>query len=144
MARINVDSDALQDPRIVKRLPRYAGLAPFDALGRLLHVWALGYARKSVELSEEDIEEAAALYAAHFLKNSSYVRSLKPVQILKLSRGVDYQSCETDDWRDTLAWRQLDWINGAAVRSLHGYEDADWSYDRQVPEIDSLYERTAS
>lgn len=59
MARINVDSDALQDPRIVKRLPRYAGLGQYDALGRLLQVWALGYARKSVELTEVDIEEAA-------------------------------------------------------------------------------------
>lgn len=59
MARINVDSDALQDPRIVRRLPRYSGLGQHDALGRLLHVWALGYARKSVYLSEEDIEEAA-------------------------------------------------------------------------------------
>lgn len=59
MARINVDSDALQDPRIVRRLPRYSGLGQHDALGRLLHVWALGYARKSVELTGEDIEEAA-------------------------------------------------------------------------------------
>lgn len=90
-------------------------------------------------LLDEEIEEAAALYAAHFLANPSYVRKLKPVQVLVLCQGVDYQSCETDDWRDTLAWRQLDWIKSQAIRSLPGYDTADWSFDYPVPEIDALY-----
>jgi hypothetical protein len=60
MARINVESDAVSgDPRIVKRLPRFTGLSRFDALGRLVLVWGLGYARKSTTLSEEDIDDAA-------------------------------------------------------------------------------------
>lgn len=95
-------------------------------------------------LLDAEIEEAAALYAAHFVVNPAYVRSLKPIQIIKISQGVDYQSCETDDWRDTLAWRQLDWINSAAIRALPGYDQADWSYQRQVPEIEALYERSGS
>lgn len=60
MARINVESDAVSgDPRIVKRLPRFTGLTRFDALGRLVLVWGLGYSRKSTTLSEEDIDDAA-------------------------------------------------------------------------------------
>lgn len=90
-------------------------------------------------LSIPEIYEAAALYTAHFLANPSYVRKLKPVQVLVLCQGVDYQSCETDDWRDTLAWRQLDWIKSQAIRSLPGYDTADWSFDYPVPEIDALY-----
>ena len=90
-------------------------------------------------LSVPEIYEAAALYAAHFMANPSYVRKLKPVQVLVLCQGVDYQSSETDDWRDTLAWRQLDWIKSQAIRSLPGYDTADWSFDYPVPEIDALY-----
>jgi hypothetical protein len=59
MARINVESDSLVDPRIAKRLPRFAGLSRFDTLGRLISVWALGYARKTTTLSEEDVDDAA-------------------------------------------------------------------------------------
>lgn len=90
-------------------------------------------------LTDERIEEAAALYAAHFMTNSAYVRSLRPVQILVLCQGLDYQSCETDDWKDTLAWRQLDWIKNQAIRLLPGHATADWSYDRPLPEIEALY-----
>ena len=95
-------------------------------------------------LLDAEIEEAAALYATHFLTNAAYVRKLAPVQILKVCQSVDYQSCETDDWRDTLAWRQLDWIKNNAVYSLAGYDEADWSYERPIPEIEALYERSAA
>lgn len=91
-------------------------------------------------LLDAEIEEAAAIYAAHFWANSHHVRKLTPVQVLKLCQSVDYQSCETDDWRDTLAWRQLDWIKSEAIRSLPGYEDADWDFSQLVPEIEALYE----
>lgn len=88
-------------------------------------------------LSLADIEEAAAIYAAHFV---AHPQRLTPVDVFKLIQGLDYQSCETDDWRDTLAWRQLDWIRNAAARKLPGYEHADWSYDKPVAGIDALYE----
>ncbi len=96
--------------------------------------------RPGPSLLDEEIEEAAALYAAHFMDDSYYVRSLQPIQIIVLSQGVDYQSCETDDWRDTLAWRQLDWIKNEAIRQLPGYDSARWSYERKIPEIEALYE----
>lgn len=98
--------------------------------------------RPGPNLKDADIEEAAALYAAHFVTNAPYVKGLQPVTILKLSQGVDYQSCETEDWKDTLAWRQLNWINSEAIRSLPGYDESDWSFTRPIPEIEALYERS--
>ena len=87
-------------------------------------------------LKDADIEEAAAIYAAHFVVNP---QRLKPVQVFKLIECVDYQCCETDDWKDTLAWRQLDWIRGEATRHLPGYKICDWSYDNPIPAIEALY-----
>ncbi len=92
-------------------------------------------------LKDAEIEEAAAIYAAHFLVKR---QRLTPVQVFVLVQGLDYQCCETDDWPLTLAARQLDWIRNAAARQLPGYENADWSYDKDIPEIEALYERNAS
>lgn len=90
-------------------------------------------------LLDDEIEEAAAIYAGFFVKNPSYLTSLKPVQILVLCKSLDYQSCETDDWKDTLAFTQLDWIRDEAIRKLPGYEAADWSFNLPIPEIEALY-----
>ena len=89
-------------------------------------------------LKDADIEEAAAIYAAYFIANP---QNLRPIDVLKLCQGWDYQSCETDDWKDTLAWQQVDWIRSAAIRSLPGYEDAEWSFDKPIPAIEALYEK---
>lgn len=87
-------------------------------------------------MSPDDILEAAALYAAHFVVHP---QRLRPVQVFKLVQCLDYQSCETDDWQTTLAKRQLDWITNAALRQLPGYEDARWSLKQPLPEIEALY-----
>lgn len=58
---------------------------------------------------------------------------LKPVDILKMCDGLEYQSCETDDWDKTLAYRLLTRIRKAAIHELPGYEDAPWEYTK--PEI---------
>lgn len=94
--------------------------------------------RPGPRLLDAEIEEAAALYAAHFITNP---QRLAPVQVIKLVRSLDYQSCETDDWKDTLAWQQLDWITGRAVSALPGYDDTDWSFKQTLPEVDALYQR---
>lgn len=57
--RINVDDQALRDPRIVKRLPRYTGLCPFGVLGRLLYVWGVAHDRRTAELAALDVDDAA-------------------------------------------------------------------------------------
>jgi len=54
--------------------------------------------------------------------------ALKPVAILKMCDGLNYQSCETEDWEQTVAFRLLDGIRHAAISALPGYEDAPWDY----------------
>lgn len=53
---------------------------------------------------------------------------LQPVEILKMCDCTEYQSCETDDWRETVAYRLLNAIRRAAIRALPGYEDAPWDF----------------
>ena len=95
-------------------------------------------------LKDADIIEACQIYAGHFAKRLGGVivmaeDVLEPIQIIKLVRSLDYQSCETDDWPLTLAARQLEWIMGEAISRLDGYEDADWSFSGSLPEIEALY-----
>lgn len=51
------------------------------------------------------------------------------VEIIKLCACLDYQSCETDDYRTTLAHDLLEQIKQAAIYELPGYEDAPWTYE---------------
>lgn len=95
-------------------------------------------------LKDADIVEACQIYAAHFASKLGGVIVMaddvpEDVQILKLVQSLDYQSCETEDWPLTMAARQLQWIIGHVIRRLPGYEDADWSYDNVLPEIEALY-----
>lgn len=87
-------------------------------------------------LKPVDIEEAAAIYAAYFVVNPPRLQS---IDVLKLCQSWDYQSSETDDWKDSLAWQQVDLIRSAAIRQLPGYDDADWSFDQPLPEVEALY-----
>jgi hypothetical protein len=53
---------------------------------------------------------------------------LPAVSILKMCDCLEYQSCETEDYRATLAWELLNHIRKEAWRQLPGYEDAPWDY----------------
>lgn len=53
---------------------------------------------------------------------------IEPVAVLKMCDGLEYQSCETEDYRETLAYRLLNAIRRAAWQALPGYEDAPWDY----------------
>lgn len=63
------------------------------------------------------------------------VRGLTPhvirdaVQVIKLADCLDYQSRETDDWKETQAYRILQGIRTAATNSLPGYDEAKWAID---------------
>ena len=95
-------------------------------------------------LKDADIVEACQIYAGHFAKRLGGVivmaeDVLEPIQVIKLVRSLDYQSCETDEWEMTLAAQQLRWISGDAISRLDGYEDADWCYEGSLPEVEALY-----
>ena len=92
-------------------------------------------------LKDAEIQEAAAIYAGYFFTHPPHIT---PIQILRLIECLDYQSCETDDWPQTLAFRQLGWIRGAATRSLPGYDQAQWEFSRPIPEIEALYQGGAA
>lgn len=51
------------------------------------------------------------------------------VVIFKAVSCLDYQSCETDDWKDTLAYKILQMIKEHAITQLPGYEQAPWGID---------------
>lgn len=55
--------------------------------------------------------------------------NLQPVQIIKACHCYAYQACEAEGWEQSEAKAIIDAIEAAAVRSLDGYEDADWSLD---------------
>ena len=96
--------------------------------------------RPGPRLFDDDIEEAAALYGEHYFRNGAAKR-LNPVQILKFCQCYVYQSCETDDWRDTVAWSQLDWMIGHAIQALPGYDGFKWeaSDEESPPGVEELY-----
>jgi hypothetical protein len=49
------------------------------------------------------------------------------LQIVKLCDCLDYQSCETEDWRDSDACKLLSRIRDAAINALPGYDDVKWA-----------------
>jgi len=56
-------------------------------------------------------------------------RRLQLIDILSMSSSYAYQSCETEDWKSSLAFRQIDWIQDAAIRQLPGFDKAIHDYD---------------
>lgn len=69
----------------------------------------------------EEIVKKAGDYAEKFFFRAP---KLTAMDVLKMCSCYEYQSCETDDWKDTMASRQIEWIKSAAIRSLPGYESA--------------------
>jgi hypothetical protein len=53
--------------------------------------------------------------------------ALSPLQVLKLIDCLAYQSCETDDWETTEAFKLLNRYRGMMVCKLPGYDDVKWS-----------------
>ena len=52
---------------------------------------------------------------------------LRPIEIIKLCKSLEYQSCEYPAWGDSPAKRLLDEICRVAITKLPGYEEAPWS-----------------
>lgn len=80
-----------------------------------------------------DIDELPGDYALGLIqitaKGLANTRDYPPMIIIKACHCVNYQSCETDDWKDTPACALLQKIEAAAVRRLPGYDDAPWGME---------------
>lgn len=77
-------------------------------------------------------EEGERLVRIKVSDREMYLPALKPgpVAVLKMCDCLDYQSCETDDWEATVAYRLLAGIRSAAIRALPGYNAAPWEFRR--------------
>lgn len=124
------------DPRYYKRLPPGLDTAGTAKL-------ATAYADV---LYQENIRSVAARYSdsprdklpgiiikpLHIIVTNADLSLTKyrlaPVALLKMCDCLEYQSCETDDYRLTLGFELLDGIRGAAIRKLAGYEEAPWDF----------------
>lgn len=63
-----------------------------------------------------------------------FPRDVSPVAILKGCDSLDYQSCEHDGWKASLAFIIVDAIKGAAITALPDYRDGEgWTLDREAP-----------
>jgi len=49
-----------------------------------------------------------------------------PMQIIKACNCYDYQCCETDNWKETFAYKINEWIKESAIQRLPEYEQAQW------------------
>jgi hypothetical protein len=61
-----------------------------------------------------------------------YTRSLTPIQIVKACDCLDYQSCETPDWKETEANTIIQSIRERAIREIPGYETASWEITENI------------
>ena len=47
--------------------------------------------------------------------------------VIKLINSLDYQSCEREDWEESLAYQYLNRLRTLATYNLPGYSDQPWS-----------------
>ena len=59
-------------------------------------------------------------------KDISNHKGLDAVSILKQCNCLIYQSCETEDYYETTAYKLVQLIKDAAITTLPGYEAAPW------------------
>lgn len=127
--------DAKVDPRYIKGCEQLHGYRPAQLACAYADILYAENARSVLRrYPDDDLESAPGpiekpehitVKAGHF-NDVRWV--LKPVDILKMCACLEYQSCETDDWESTPAFRLVHAIKEAAIRSLPGYEDAPWDY----------------
>jgi hypothetical protein len=74
----------------------------------------------------EDERNAAAIYAYR-----PFPTPLAAVEFIKACKCLEYQSCETNDYETTLAYRILRACAESATNDLRGYEKAPWEISDQ-------------
>ena len=74
-------------------------------------------------------EHAAFIQECRDTAAHAEYHKLKPVEVLKLAKCLEYQSCEHLEWEGSQAQKIVLNIIGQATRDLPGYEDAEWCLD---------------
>lgn len=81
---------------------------------------------------DSETAESAAYRFREFTEIMTLPAGKKCAWILNACRCYDYQACETDDYRESLAHRIIEEIQAAAIRALPHIEDAPWEIIRPV------------
>lgn len=74
-------------------------------------------------------EQAAGLYVFRYRSDVSLVTAAQ------LADSLEYQSCETDDYRSTQAAEFVSGLRSALLRRLPGYDAAPWCLDDPAPRL---------
>jgi len=53
-----------------------------------------------------------------------------PIVVLKQIHCYKYQSCESDDWKETEAYAFCQALKSATISRLPGYEEAPWGWEK--------------
>ena len=57
---------------------------------------------------------------------SSFMQGFDPVQVIKSCHCYIYQTCEHPWWKESEVYAFIKSLEGHAMRSLPGYDDAEW------------------
>lgn len=104
-------------------------------------------------LRDENIRSVRARYPDANLADECGVESYRyrpvtdridPIVVLKSIACLDYQSCETDDWPTTRAYRLLETIKDRAIWRLPGMDAAPWGWTRPDLPAPTSAARTAT
>lgn len=55
--------------------------------------------------------------------------NVSAVEVIKLLQCLEYQCCETDDYKETSAHTWIDNVLSCAIRKLPGYDAAPWGME---------------
>jgi len=67
-----------------------------------------------------------------YAHSADFQGPIEHAQLFKAIHCLVYQSCEHDAWKGSEAYAILKALEGAAMRSLPGYEKAEWGAPRPV------------
>jgi hypothetical protein len=94
-----------------------------DKIGQIL----LNENYRSINYRYNDTQKPPHKFKYQFQSEVKYYDYL--VQIFAACDCYDYQSCETDDYKQTLAYSIIDKIRKETIRRLRHYDKAEWSIE---------------
>lgn len=130
--QVRIDPDMPDVPELVARgilAPSYGylhGITDTDSIAQVLRHQNV----RSVAFRYDDPDDMGLDEPYRY--RSTMLDGIRPdpVTVLKSIACLRYQSCETEDYERTLAWRVLDTLREYAIDELVGYRDAPWGWER--------------
>ena len=122
----NVDPRYLQHPSSKAHLALIGGEYLDHELATHYAQWLYEANARSVDYRYRETNEREKIV----IRDVAQGDDVPALVILKACNCLDYQSCETDDWKDSPAFEILQHIKDAAIGQLPGYDNADgWDFN---------------